>query len=118
MTATVGKGKYLRVFHQPAKQRVLGNKVLQWVKDLEQKADTGRMRVQRTYAQRAEDWKTEYLAIVDNYRKTELLLQSTQAERDEAFALVDKLKAENVALLEQLRMSTDSKVAAIPKRKN
>jgi hypothetical protein len=100
------------------KQRVLGNQVLQWVKDLEQKADTGRMRVQRTYAQRAEDWKTEYLAIVDNYRKTELLLQSAQAERDEALALVDKLKAENVALLEQLRMATDSKVAAIPKRKN
>jgi hypothetical protein len=100
------------------KQRALGDRVLQWVEDLEQKAGTGRMRVQRTYAQRAEDWKTEYHAVVDNYRKAELLLQSAQAERDEALALVDKLKADNAVLLEQLQMASASKVAAIPKRKN
>ena len=100
------------------KQRALGDRVLQWVEDLQQKAGTGRMRVQRTFAQRAEDWKTEYLAVVDNYRKAELLLQSAQAERDEAHSLVDKLKAENTVLLEQLRMAGASKVAAIPKRKS
>lgn len=100
------------------KQRALGDRVLQWVKELEQKAGTGRMRVQRTYAQRAEDWKTEYLTVVDNYRKAELLLQSAQAERDEALDLVDKLKVENAALLEQLRMAGASKVTAIQKRKN
>lgn len=100
------------------KQRALGDRVLQWVEDLEQKAGTGRMRVQRTYAQRAEDWKTEYLAVVDNYRRAELLLQSAQAERDEALALVEKLKAENAALLEQLKIAGTSKIAAIPKRKN
>ena len=100
------------------KQRALGDRVLQWVEDLEQKAGTGRMRVQRTYAQRAEDWKTEYLAVVDNYRRAELLLQSAQAERDEALALVDKLKAENAVILEQLQIAGASKVAAIPKRKS
>jgi hypothetical protein len=100
------------------KQRGLGDRVRQWVEDLEQKAGTGRMRVQRTYAQRAEDWKTEYLTVVDSYRKAELLLQSAQAERDEALTSVDKLKTENAALLEQLRMAGSSKVTAIPKRKN
>lgn len=100
------------------KQRALGDRVLQWVEYLEQKAGTGRMRVQRTYAQRAEDWKTEYLAIVDNYRKSELLLQSAQSERDEALALVEKLKAENAALIEQLKIAGTSKITAIPKRKN
>lgn len=76
------------------------------------------MRVQRTYAQRAEDWKTEYLAIVDNYRKSELLLQSAQSERDEALALVEKLKAENAAIIEQLKIAGTSKITAIPKRKS
>ena len=100
------------------KQRALGDRVLQWVEDLEHKAGTGRMRVQRTYAQRAEDWKTEYLAIVDNYRKSELLLQSAQSERDEALALVEKLKAENAAIIEQLKIAGISKITAIPKRKS
>ena len=100
------------------KQRALGDRVLQWVEDLEHKAGTGRMRVQRTYAQRAEDWKTEYLAIVDNYRKSELLLQSAQSERDEALALVEKLKAENAAIIEQLKIAGTSKITAIPKRKS
>lgn len=100
------------------KQRALGDRVLQWTKDLQQKAGTGRMRVQRTYAQRAEDWKTEYFAVVNNYRKAELLLQCAYSERDEALALVGKLKTENAALLEQLRIAGASKVIAIPKRKS
>lgn len=99
------------------KQKELGQQVSLWLDALKKKETIGRQRVRRTFAERAEDWKSRYLALQDSHIKTELDLQLAQAERDEAIAEAHRLRDEKAALLEQLRLAGRSKVTPIPKRK-
>lgn len=101
-----------------AKQKELGQQVTLWLDALKKKETIGRQRVRRTFVERAEDWKSRYLALQDSHIKTELDLQFAQAERDEAVAEVQHLRDEKAALLEQLRLAGRSKVTPITKRKN
>ncbi|MGB4066215.1 MAG: hypothetical protein WBK19_20500 [Azonexus sp.] len=98
------------------KQRALGESVSLWLDTLKKKEAVGRMRVRRTFVQRAEDWKTRYLALQDSHVKTELDLLQAEAERDEARAEAEKLRQDNAVLLEQLRLSGASKITPIPRK--
>lgn len=98
------------------KQKALGEQVSLWLDTLKKKETVGRMRVRRTFAERAEDWKTRYLALQDSHIKTELDLQQAEAERDEARAEAAKLRQDNAALLEQLRLVGASKVTPMPRK--
>ncbi len=88
----------------------LKKKAAEWLKTLRKKETVGRTRVRRTFAQRAEDWKTKHDALQQRHIKTELELQSLQAE-------MEKLRKTNAGLLEQLQAASSSKVTPIPKRK-
>ncbi len=101
--------------HTP-KQSELGEQVKLWVDSLKKKEVIGRMRVRRTFSERAEDWKTRYLALQNSHIKTELDLQQAEAERDEAKLEIGKLRDENAALLDLLRKKT-SNVTALNKNK-
>lgn len=100
------------------KQKELGQKVTLWLDALKKKETIGRQRVRRSFVERAEDWKSRYLALQDSHIKTELDLQHAQAERDEAVAEAQRLCDEKAALLEQLRLAGNSKVTPIKKRMN
>lgn len=100
------------------KQKELGQKVTLWLDALKKKETIGRQRVRRSFVERAEDWKSRYLALQDSHIKTELDLQHAQAERDEAVAEAQRLRDEKAALLEQLRLAGNSKVTPIKKRMN
>lgn len=81
-----------------------------WLDTLKKKETIGRMRVRKTFAQRADLWEKKYKALEQRHIRTELELQSLQAE-------AQKLSDDNAVLLEQLRVTGASKVTAIPKRK-
>jgi AcrR family transcriptional regulator len=81
-----------------------------WLDTLKKKETVGRMRVRKTFAQRAESWEKKYKALEQRHLRTELELQSLQAE-------AQKLRDDNTVLLEQLRVTGASKVTPIPKRK-
>jgi len=81
----------------------------QWLETLKKKETFGRTRVRKTFAQRAEDWKAKYDALQQRHIRTELELQSMEAE-------LEKLRKENAGLLEQMRAAGASKVTPIPKR--
>lgn len=66
-----------------------------WLDTLKKKETVGRMRVKKTIAQRAEDWKEKYHALERRHILTELELQSLEAESQ-------KLRAENAALIQLL----------------
>jgi hypothetical protein len=82
-----------------------------WLDTLKKKETVGRMRVRKTFAERAESWEKKYKALEQRHIRTELELQSLQAE-------AQKLRADNAALLEQLRVAGASKVTPITKRKS
>ncbi|VVC85752.1 hypothetical protein [Sideroxydans sp. CL21] len=82
-----------------------------WLDTLKKKETVGRMRVRKTHAERADSWEKKYKALELRHICTELELQSLQAE-------AQKLRDDNAALLEQMRVSGRSKVTPIPKRKN
>lgn len=96
-----------------AKQSALGERVKLWVDSLKKKEVVGRMRVRRTFAERAEDWKARYEALQNNHIKTELDLQQAEAERDEARSDVEKLRVENTLFFEFLEASGKGKVTPI-----
>jgi len=100
------------------KQKELGQQVTLWLDALKKKETIGRQRVRRTFVERAEDWKSRYLALQNSHIKTELDLQQAHAERDEAVEEAQRLRDEKAALLEQLRLAGRSKVTSILKRKN
>ena len=95
------------------KQNELGQQVSLWLDVLKKKETIGRQRVRRTFAERAEDWKSRYLALQDSHVKTELDLQQAQAERDEAQADAKKLRDENAALLKLVEASGKGKVTRL-----
>lgn len=82
-----------------------------WLDTLKKKETVGRMRVRKTFAERAESWEKKHKALEQRHIRTELELQSLQAE-------AQKLRADNAALLEQLRVAGASKITPITKRKN
>lgn len=100
-----------------AKQSELGERVKLWVDSLKKKEVVGRMRVRRTLAERAGDWKARYEALQNSHIKTELELQQAEAERDEARSDAEKLRAENAALLKLLEASGNAKVTPLHARK-
>ncbi|MBS1229804.1 MAG: hypothetical protein H6R17_3081 [Proteobacteria bacterium] len=97
------------------KQKRLGERVSRWCELLKRKETVGRVRVRRTYAERAEDWEARYTLVVTHLDLAELKVQAAESERDDAIAKVQKLERENAALLDQMRKSAAGKVTPIPK---
>ena len=99
------------------KQKRLGERVSRWCELLKRKETVGRVRVRRTYAERAEDWETRYRLVATHLALAELKVQSAESERDDALAKVQQLERENAALLDQMRAGATGKVTPIPEGK-
>ena len=98
------------------KQKRLGERVGRWCELLKRKETVGRVRVRRTYAERAVDWEARYTLVVTHLALAELKVQTAESKCDDALAKVQKLEQENAALLDQLRAGAASKVTPIPKK--
>lgn len=98
------------------KQKSLGEEVSVWIENLKKDVVVGRIRVRRTFIERADDWKKKFLALQDSHILTELELQAANAERDEAKAEVAQLRAKNSALFKQIREAGIFKVESISKK--
>jgi hypothetical protein len=98
------------------KQTELNTRVAMWLDFLKKQETVGRMRVRLSFTERIKAWESKYQDLQNAHIKTELDLQSAQAELEEEFALVAKLRDQNAALLEQLRMAGASKVIPITKK--
>jgi AcrR family transcriptional regulator len=66
-----------------------------WLDTLKKKETVGRMRVKKSLAQKAEDWQQKYRALEQRHIRTELELQSLEAQSQ-------KLRDDNAALVAQL----------------
>lgn len=90
-----------------------------WLDTLKKKETVGRMRVKKTFSQRAEDWKKKHDALQQRHICTELELQASKAEWEkegkELTERIANLERQNAALLEQMRLAGASKVTPIPK---
>jgi hypothetical protein len=80
-----------------------------WLDTLKKKETVGRMRVRKTFQQRAESWKEKYDALQNRHIITELDLQRLQSEHE-------KLQRDYDALLDQMRAGAASKVTPIIKK--
>ena len=80
-----------------------------WLDTLKKKETVGRMRVRKTFQQRAESWKEKYDALQNRHIITELQLQQLQSEHE-------KLLRDYDALLDQMRVGAASKVTPIAKK--
>lgn len=98
------------------RQAELNTRVEMWLDSLKKTETVGRMRVRLSFAERIKAWETKYQNLENAHIKTELDLQSAQAELEEELVLVGKLRDQNAALLEQLRMAGASKVIPITKK--
>lgn len=81
-----------------------------WLDTLKKKETVGRMRVRKTFQQRAVSWKEKYDALLNRHIITELQLQQLQAE-------YEKLQRDYDALLEHVKAGAKGKVVALPKGK-
>ncbi|RYZ85356.1 MAG: hypothetical protein EOP06_16420 [Proteobacteria bacterium] len=99
------------------KQKALGQEVKAWVESLKKKEVVGRMRVRRTFYERAEDWRKKFLALKDSHIVTELELQDTQVQLEKALDECATLRAENASLLDRIHSTGTSKVTSLLKRK-
>ena len=81
-----------------------------WLDTTKKTETVGRMRVRKTYQQRAESWHEKYKALETRHGITELQFQQLQAQYEE-------LQQKYDALLEQMRVGAASKVTPIPKGK-
>jgi len=88
----------------------LKERVSLWLDTLKKKETVGRMRVRKTFQQRAEGWHEKYKALETRHGITELQYQQLQAEHE-------RLQRDYNALLDQMRTGADAKVVAISKRK-
>ena len=77
-----------------------------WLDTLKKKETVGRMRVRKTFQQRAENWKEKYDALLNRHVITELQLQQLQAK-------YEKTQRDYDALLEKMRAGAASKVTPI-----
>ena len=80
-----------------------------WLVTLKKKETVGRMRVRKTFQQRAESSKEKYDALQNRHIITELDLQRLQSEHE-------KLQRDYDALLDQMRTGAASKVTPITKK--
>ena len=99
------------------KQKRLGERVSRWCELLKRKETVGRVRVRRSFAERAEDWEKRYKLVVTHLALAELKFQAAESELDDALAKVEKLEQENAALLYQMRAGAAGKVTPITKGK-
>lgn len=81
-----------------------------WLDTLKKKETVGRMRVRKTFQQRAESWKEKYDALQNRHIISELQLQQLQAQHE-------KLRHDYDALLEQMRITGQSKIIPAPRGK-
>jgi|SRR5437870_11543491 len=81
-----------------------------WLDTLKKKETVGRMRVKKSLAQRAEDWKEKYHALEQRHICTELELQSLEAQSQ-------KLRDENAALVTLLRKHGETVVTPFKPKK-
>ncbi len=88
----------------------LKERVSLWLDTLKKKETVGRMRVRKTFQQRAEGWHEKYKALETRHGITELQYQQLQAEHE-------RLQRDYNALLDQMRTGADAKVVAIPRKK-
>lgn len=88
----------------------LKERVALWLDTLKKKETVGRMRVRKTFQQRAESWKEKYDALQNRHIRTELELQQLQAEQE-------KLRRDNEALIEQIRVAGQNRGIPFPKGK-
>lgn len=77
-----------------------------WLDTLKKKETVGRMRVKKSLAQRAEDWKQKYHALEQRHIRTELELQSLEAQ-------MQKLQKDNAALIDQLAKHGKTNIAPL-----
>lgn len=84
-----------------------------WLDTLKKKETVGRMRVQKTFAQRAEDWREKYEALQQRHFRTELELNALQADIESLQAEAKKLRDENAALLQLPHVHGKSNVRPI-----
>lgn len=89
----------------------LKERVALWLDTLKKKETVGRMRVRKTFQQRAESWKQKYDALANRHIRTELELQQLEAEHE-------KLRRDYDTLLEQMRVAGKKKVTPFPKGKS
>ncbi len=82
-----------------------------WLATLKKTETIGRMRVRKTFEERAQGWQEKYRALETRHGITELQFQQLQAE-------FEALRRDYDALLEQLRAGATGKVTPIPKRKH
>lgn len=87
----------------------LKERVSLWLGSLKKKETVGRMRVRKTFQQRAEAWHKKYEALETRHGITELQFQQLQAE-------YEKLQRDYDALLEQMRNNAAGKVSPMPKK--
>lgn len=100
------------------KQRELGRVVKDWVESLKKTETVTRMRVRRTFQERAEDWRKLYLALKDQHILVELELQDAQVELDKARQELAEKTEQYDALLDQMRKGAAGKVTPITKGKH
>jgi len=77
-----------------------------WLDTLKKKETVGRMRVKKSLAQKAEGWQQKYHALEQRHIRTELELQSLEAQ-------MQKLRGENAALVAQLSKHGQTNVTLI-----
>lgn len=77
-----------------------------WLDTLKKKETVGRMQVKKNLAQRAEDWRQKYLALEQRHIRTELELQSLEAQ-------IQLIRKQNASLLMQLTNSGRSNITPI-----
>ena len=99
------------------KQKELGKIVKAWIESLKKTEVVGRKRVQRTLAERSEDWRNLFLALQDTHIATELELQDAKVQLQDAQQSLAELTNKYDALLEQLRADGASKVTPFPNQK-
>lgn len=89
----------------------LKERVALWLDTLKKKETIGRMRVRKTFQQRAESWKEKYDALLNRHIITELQMQQLQSEKE-------KLQRDYDALLEQMRKGQADMIIPIPTKRN
>lgn len=99
------------------KQKELGRVVKAWVESLKKTEVVGRKRVQRTLAERSEDWRNLFLALQDTHIATELDLHDAKVQLQDTLKSLAEMTDKHDTLCEQLRAEAGSKVTAFPKRK-
>lgn len=99
------------------KQKELGKNVKAWIESLKKTEIVGRKNVQRSVFERSEDWRNKYLSLQGTHIATELDLQDSMVQLQEAQKALIELNNKYEALLDQMRMDDAKKVIPLAKVK-